>query len=52
MSVCPVCQNQHYEEVSKCQRCDWSMQDNLDFVEINPEHPIFKTCIPTLVESL
>lgn len=52
MSVCPVCQNHHYEEVSKCQRCNWSMQDNLDFVEINPEHPILKTCIPTLVESL
>ncbi|MEO0014657.1 MAG: hypothetical protein RLZZ535_3046 [Cyanobacteriota bacterium] len=52
MSVCPVCKYQHYEEVSKCPRCNWSMQDNLDFVEINPEHPILKTCIPTLVESL
>ncbi len=52
MSVCPVCKYQHYEEVSNCPRCDWSMQDDLDSMEINPEHPILKTCIPTLVESL
>jgi hypothetical protein len=52
MLVCPVCNYNHQEEESKCQRCDWSMQDNLDSIEINSEHPIFTTCIPTLVERL
>ena len=48
MLVCPVC-NHHQQEVSNCQRCNWSIQKDL---EISPEHPILTTCIPTLVESL
>ena len=52
MSVCPVCQNHHYEEVSNCPRCDWSMQDDLDSIEISSENPILTTCIPTLVKHL
>lgn len=52
MSVCPVCKNNHQEEVSKCQRCNWSMQDDLNSIGINPEHPILKTCIPSLVKYL
>ena len=49
MSVCPVCKYHHQQEVSKCQRCSWSMQDNL---YIDPKHPILTACIPTLVERL
>ena len=49
MSVCPVCKYHHQEEVENCQRCNWSMQDNL---YIDPKHPILTTCVPTLVERL
>ena len=48
MLVCPVC-NHHQQEVTICERCNWSIQNDL---EISPEHPILTTCIPTLVESL
>jgi hypothetical protein len=50
MSVCPVCQYHHQEEVSKCQRCNWLMQDSLDFIGISPDHPIVKIYIPLLVK--
>ena len=49
MLVCPVCKYHHQQEVSNCQRCSWSIQNDL---KISPEHPILTTCIPTLVESL
>lgn len=49
MSVCPVCENHHQEEVEQCQRCNWSMQDD---VGISLDHPILKTCISTLVNNL
>ncbi len=54
MLVCPVCNYNHQEEVSKCQRCNLSIKDDddLNSIEINPEHPILTTCIPTLVERL
>lgn len=50
MSVCPICQNHHQEKVSKCQRCNWSMQENLDSIEIGSEHPLLKIYIPKLVQ--
>ena len=49
MSVCPVCKYNHLEDVENCQRCNWSMQDDL---EVSSEHPILKTCIFTLVSNL
>ncbi len=52
MSDCPVCQNHHQQEVSKCQRCDWSMEEDVNSIEISLEHPILKTCIPKLIKSL
>ncbi len=54
MLVCPVCNYHHQEELSKCQRCNLSIKndDDLNFIEINSEHPILKTCIPTLVKYL
>ncbi len=52
MSVCPVCQYHHQEEVSKCQRCNWSMQDDLNSMGISSDHPILSICIPKLVKSL
>jgi hypothetical protein len=52
MLICPVCKYNHQEEVSKCQRCNWSMQEDVDSIEINLEHPILATCIPTLVNRL
>lgn len=50
MSVCPICQNRHQQEVSQCQRCNWSMQDDLK--GINSEHPILRICIPSIVQYL
>jgi TolA-binding protein len=54
MLVCPVCNYNHQEEVSKCQRCNLSIKDDddLNSIEINSENPILKTCIPTLVKHL
>lgn len=52
MSVCPLCQNHHPQEVSKCQRCNWSMQDDLKSVGIDSDHPIIKTYIPAIVTRL
>ena len=49
MLVCPVCKYHHQEKVTICERCSWSIQNDL---EISPEHPILATCVPTLVESL
>lgn len=49
MLVCPVCKYSHREEVRNCQRCNWSMQDDLG---IPLEHLILETCIPTLVNIL
>ena len=49
MLVCPVCKNHHQEKVEQCQRCNWSMQDD---VGISLDHKILTTCIPTLIEHL
>lgn len=49
MLVCPVCKYHHQKEVSKCQRCNWSMQND---IEISREHEILTICVPTLVKSL
>lgn len=49
MPDCPVCKNHHQEEVSKCQRCNCSMQND---IEISREHEILTICVPTLVKSL
>ena len=52
MSVCPLCQNHHPQEVNECQRCTWSMQDDLKSVGIDSDHPIIKTYIPAIVTRL
>ncbi|MBW4533130.1 MAG: hypothetical protein KME09_04260 [Pleurocapsa minor HA4230-MV1] len=52
MPDCPVCKYSHREEVRNCQRCNWSMKDDLDSIGINPEHPILATYIPTIVNRL
>ena len=49
MLVCPVCKNHHYEDVSHCSRCNWSMQND---IEISQDNEILATCIPTILRSL
>ena len=50
MLVCPVCDCSHKEEVSNCQRCNWSMQQ--DDLGISSEHEILTICIPNLTKRL
>ena len=49
MPACPVCQYHNPPEANKCERCNWSIENDL---EISSDHEIITTCIPTLIKQL
>ena len=52
MLKCPVCNFSYKEEVNTCKKCHLS-DDNIEQINtINPDNPIFKVCIPTLLKRL
>ena len=52
MLECPACKTSYKEKVNTCKICSLSEDDIHHIKEINLNHPILITCIPTLVNKL